>query len=375
MGDRTVRLKMTKKGKFVILGIVGAIILALVIFIVTRGSSKKEDISVTVETVSTEIETVTEAETKDPHINQARSMISGLWVDAGTVNNSPLAIMFGNTSEACPQSSLSYADIVFESPVEGNITRLCGVFENGTSLFKIGPVRSCRTYYALFAKEYEASYIHFGYSEYAEEVLQMKSMHTLDGMVYCNFYRSTDREAPHNAYTSWAGIMESVGYKGYPTVYPEGYEQPLKFNTDDAGDVTIAGGQTCMSFYPGYSYNRPWFNYNPAEKQYYRFQFGQAQTDAETGNQLRYKNILVKYVGGGYYPNGTPDFTVTGTGKGIFITDGNATEVTWVNNSKYGATRYYYADGAEIVLNQGKTWICQVPAASQGSVRILDSIQ
>ena len=32
-------------------------------------------------------------------------------------------------------------------------------------------------------------------------------------MSYCNFYRTNDRVAPHNAYTSWAGIADSVQAK------------------------------------------------------------------------------------------------------------------------------------------------------------------
>ena len=41
-----------------------------------------------------------------------------------------------------------------------------------------------------------------------------------------------------------------------------------------------------------------------------------AQIDAETGEQLSYKNILVKYVEPDYYENGTPNYKVDGTGVG-----------------------------------------------------------
>ena len=200
-------------------------------------------------------------------------------------------------------------------------------------------------------------------------------MHSLDGMVYCNFYRTTDRVAPHNAYTSWSGIMDSVASKGYPTVYPDNYQQPFTFNNDDTKEITIANGQTCLEFYPGYVYNKPYFTYNQKDKQYYRFQFGDTQIDAETGEQLKYKNILVKYVTGTYWPNGTPNYTVTGTGRGIYITDGKAVAVTWKNNSEYGPTKYYNEDGTEITLNQGKTWICQIEATSESSVKVLDRLQ
>jgi len=367
------------KGKMVMIGVLVITIIIIVIATVVSCSSKKNlirDDSVLVENiVEGETQIQIRPQEKDTHLNQDRSKLTGLWVDSATVNNSPVAVMYSNISDAMPQSSLGYADVVFESLVEGGITRLCGVFENRTTLKKIGPVRSCRTYYVLFAKEFEATYVHFGYSDYAEVYLQNKIMHSLDGMVYCNFYRTTDRVAPHNAYTSWSGIMDSVASKGYPTVYPDNYQQPFTYNNDDTKEITIASGQKCLEFYPGYVYNKPYFTYNQKDKHYYRFQFGDLQIDDQTGEQLKYKNILVKYVTGTYWPNGTPNYTVTGTGKGLYITNGKAVDVTWKNNSEFGPTKYYDEDGKEIILNQGKTWICQVEATSDNLVKVLDSLQ
>lgn len=345
--------------------------------LILLGINKKNDIgndTIVVENY-TESTTVQEStEVKNLHENLARSKLTGMWVDDATVNNSPVTVMFSNIIDAMPQSSISYADIVFESLVEGKITRLCGIFENCTTLTKIGPVRSCRTYYLQFAKEFESTYVHFGYSEYAAQLLQNPNMHSLDGMVYCNFYRSTDRVAPHNAYTSWDGIMKSVAERNYPTQYPSNYKQPFTFNANDSSDITIKDGQKCSKFSPGYVNNKPYFTYNESDKLYYRFQFDQPQIDAENGMQLKYKNILVKYVDGPYWPNGTPNYTVTGKGKGLYITDGKAVEVNWKNETANGPTKYYNSDGTEVILNQGKTWICQIESSSESSVQILDII-
>ena len=300
---------------------------------------------------------------------QARSMLTGECVDEDTARSVPVAVMYSNIYDAMPQSSISYADVVFESLVEGGITRLCCLFENQTQLEKIGPVRSCRTYYLMFAKEFEANYVHFGYSEYAEKYLKQSKFHSLDGMVYCNFYRTDDRVAPHNAYTSWDGIMESVKEKGYQTVYTSDYTSPFTFNTDDNKDIVIQNGQDCSAFYVGYPYNKPWFEYDNQTKTYKRFQFEAPQIDELNGQQLAYKNILVKYVEPQYYDNGTPNYKVSGTGKGLYITDGKAVEVTWVKRSETeGATRYYYSNGEEVILNQGKTYICQVESTQEVNI-------
>lgn len=124
---------------------------------------------------------------KNPHAGQAQSVISGKWESSELAQQKAVAVMYSNIKQAMPQSNISKADIVFESLVEGGITRLCCFFENQTELEKIGPVRSCRTYYLLFAKEFEANYVHFGYSEYAADYLAQQSFHALDGMAYCSF--------------------------------------------------------------------------------------------------------------------------------------------------------------------------------------------
>jgi hypothetical protein len=337
----------------------------------TPVGGQAETVSAAVADAATEAAT---AKTDDSHPNEARSFLTGKWVDKETANNKPVAVMYSNIQDAIPQSSISYADIVFESLVEGGITRLCAYFENKTELTKIGPVRSCRLYYLFLAKEFEATYVHYGYSDLAEEYLKMEKMHSLDGMVYCGFYRSTDRVAPHNAYTSWAGIMDSVEAKGYPTTYPEGYRSPFVFNEDDDNEIdlsTQAIAQKCSKFYPGYPYNKPWFEYNSSDGLYYRYQFGAAQVDKETGEQLAFKNIIVKYVTGDYV-DGTPNYDNTGAGMGLYITNGYAVPISWWKLEEYGQTYYYGADGNEITINQGKTFICYVEEQYEGNVEIVE---
>ena len=326
-----------------------------IVIILEKLSDKNGNVTESI--VISEKPSVTE-QTKNPHEGMARSRLTGEWVLANGVNNVPYAVMYSNIYDAMPQSNIGQADVVFESLVEGGITRLCCLFENKDSLEKIGPVRSCRTYFLLFAKEFEAVYVHFGYSEYAEKYLQNPSFHSLDGMVYCDFYRSTDRIAPHNAYTSWTGITDSAISRGYGTTYPEDYSPPFVFNTDDTKQITPQNGTPCVRLDMNYVYNKPWFEYDENTGNYLRYQFGEAQIDRESGQQLEFKNILIKYVTPAYYDNGTPDYKIYGSGKGLYITNGQVSEVTWVKESESeGATRYYYSDGSEVIMNPGKTYV------------------
>ena len=312
------------------------------------------------------------------HPNEARSKLTGLWVPAETANNVPVAVMYNNIIDAMPQSSIGSADIVFEALAEGGITRICALFENKPELTKIGSVRSCRTYFLFLAKEFEALYLHYGSSMYADEYLKMAKMHSIDGYLSNGgFYRTTDRVAPHNAYSSWQGVMDSAEKLGYPTTYPAGYRSPLLFTTDDSKDITFAAdpiAEKCNKLYLGYTHNNPWFEYNEDEKVYYRFQFDGPQVDAETGEQLKFKNILIKYVTGDYYDNGTPNYVNSDAGMAMYVTDGYAEPVTWWKLTEYGQTNYYKQDGSELEINQGKTFICYVEERFKDGVKVLPTL-
>ena len=46
---------------------------------------------------------------------------------------------------------------------------------------------------------------------------------------------------------------------------------------------------------------------------------------------------------------------------GYYVTNGKAIPVTWIKPSATEPTRYYDADGNEITINTGKTYVALVP--------------
>ena len=51
------------------------------------------------------------------------------------------------------------------------------------------------------------------------------------------------------------------------------------------------------------------------------------------------------------------DLKNTGTGKGYYITNGKYVPITWKKDSRNAKSKYYYADGTEIQVNDGRTYI------------------
>lgn len=71
--------------------------------------------------------------------------------------------MINNISTAQPvQTGLNKADIIYETEVEGGITRLMAVFQDITTAEKIGTIRSARYPYVDLAMGHNAIFIHCG---------------------------------------------------------------------------------------------------------------------------------------------------------------------------------------------------------------------
>ena len=53
-------------------------------------------------------------------------------------------------------------------------------------------------------------------------------------------------------------------------------------------------------------------------------------------------------------------FETHGSNEAYVFTNGKVIKGTWTRENVDEPTRYYDEDGNEIVLNQGKTWVCNI---------------
>ncbi len=291
---------------------------------------------------------------------QMYSYMTGEVVSEETGNLKPFAIMINNLSPAVPQSGLTSAEIIYEIRVESGITRFMAFIQDPGTLEKIGPVRSLRHYYMDFANDHDANIVCFGGSYIADNRVADEGLKTIDGMNSGGFYRSSDRVAPHNAYTSADGLRSQAQAKGMETTHAENYESSLLFNESD---TVPAEGEDALNVKIPFSTCNPYFEYNAEDGLYYRFEYGAKHVDQETGDQLKFKNIIVQYVKEWTLDDEShhEDMDLYTEGKGLYITDGKAQPITWKKTGKTDKTRYYNEAGEQIRLNPGKTMFEVVP--------------
>ncbi len=151
-------------------------------------------------------------------------------VDVAKANRRPVAVMMSNDKASLPQYGINRADVVYEAPVEGDMNRFMSIFEDYDDLERIGSVRSCRTYYTYFAREYDAIYAHYGQSTFAVPYLKnVDNINGIDSTGGNAYYRTKDKKAPHNAYTSGAKLNKTIGQLGYRTSYSDTYTGHFQF--------------------------------------------------------------------------------------------------------------------------------------------------
>ena len=277
----------------------------------------------------------------------------------------PIAVMIDNHKAAMPQANLDKAYIVYEIIVEGGETRLMALYK-GQDLDKIGPVRSSRHYFLDYALENDAIYVHFGWSPQAKNDITKLGVNNINGISESStsFWRVSDKYAPHNAVTSTKKILEIAKRKEYRTTSTEksvlNYViDPVELQSDiDAQKVTI----------PYSTSNTVTYEYDKDTKRYVRYSRGTKQVDWDTAETVTTKNIIVVKAKNTTLDDGENKGRQTldnvKTLKGYYITEGKAIEITAEKTTRSGKTIYKNANGDEIEVNDGNTFIQICPLDS-----------
>ena len=330
-----------------------AVVAVLGLVVVSGGSGDADPTTTTATPTTAAPTTVTEPAPPPP-----TWPLTGLPVDDPAALDRPaLAVKIDNADQggARPQVGINQADVVYEEPVEGGVTRFMAVFHSQDSQ-PIGPVRSGRsTDIPIFSALNRPMFAWSGSNEFMAAEIRASNMvdvgHT---PAVDQYYRDSSRAAPHNlfiqgylamvaAHRADAGLPPALFAFRAPGIEPVG---------DPVAHVDLSyGGSGAVPV--SYDWNGTGWA---------RTQNGRPHVDG-AGVQVAPENIVVQFVEYVGYSRGPhiPVGQTVGEGEVWVLTDGVRVVGRWVKPTPEAVTQYLLPDGSPIELTPGRTWVALVP--------------
>ncbi|MDE3205447.1 MAG: DUF3048 domain-containing protein [Acidobacteriota bacterium] len=289
--------------------------------------------------------------------------LTGLPAPGGKIPQRPaLAIKVENLPEARPQYGLAQADIVYEEPVEGGITRFIAIYQC-TDSSRVEPVRSGRWIDAELVNQYGAHPL-FAYSGAVQPVInEIYSSALID--VGANraplsaYPRDPSRYEPHNLETSTQALYAYGASAGAGTTPPA----PVFTYGAAPADATPAASATIP-----FTYSPVTWTWHPTDQLYYRSYSDTGPATLGGGGQITAANVVIMHLVP-YQSSFVEDVNgnhetlleLTGSGPLTVVRSGVAVTGTWSRSSLSAVTQLLDAKGAVIPLAPGITWIELVP--------------
>ncbi|NLX83292.1 MAG: DUF3048 domain-containing protein [Clostridiales bacterium] len=290
------------------------------------------------------------------------SMTTGLPTDAPYV---PVLVNIDNVSGAWPQWGIKDADIIYEMPIHGlGLTRLMGLFAY-THPEEVGPTRSGRVMHAEMRQEWDAAWVFVGVQSKegsdVNQALYQLGAKKKDVNLLINgatgkslkYFKSIKGYArPHNHSVNLAQVKGDVQAYDFP--------QRAFLFTDELPVAGVAATQISLRYgSEGNAYTNSNYTYDAATNLYSRYRQNKPYEDRDQpGVPLTFSNVIVQWTALKF--NGAanaPLLTEVGEGNADIFTGGRYIPGYWVRESVDSRTVFYDADGKEIKLQRGKTFI------------------
>ncbi len=296
--------------------------------------------------------------TPNPNINP----LTGLAVDdPSLLKRPPILARIGNDAPIRPQAGLGDADIVYEDIMDGwSVTRLTGIFLSEDPEV-IGPIRSARLVSIELANQYRGALVHSGASDQVRWFISQEPFTNLDEFFHPRpFYYVDGLGWMGRLHTSAPAIREYLAEKGW--------DAPVQLKGFLFSEAAPQGEAATSIYIPYPGSAAVTFEYDDSSGAYLRWVNGAPHTDRISGDQLAVSNVIVQFVEHQATDivedsNGATSIrmVMTGRGEAWILRDGIVVRGFWEREAKDQLTRFVNADGEEIALKPGRTWVELAP--------------
>ncbi len=270
----------------------------------------------------------------------------------------PVAIMINNINVAQGvQTGVQKADIVYETEVEGGITRLLAVYKDISTIDAVGTIRSARYPYIELALGHDAVYIHHGMDyTYAKPYLSSSGVAAINiGSPYA--YREKNGLASeHTLYSDSEKIVSAIEAKKFTNTTTKS-DNFANFTTGDETIVPADGGAVTATVKFS-SYATSIFTYNAQTGLYTKNTKGKTNKDYKSGEAYDFKNVFVLATTISYYPDNKHRKIALNSGSGYYVSEGGYQAITWQKGEGSASFKFFASDGSELKVNAGNSYVC-----------------
>lgn len=301
----------------------------------------------------TPVPTVEPTVTPDPNISKTTGL-------SYTGEYKPVMVVIENSPAARPQRGLQTADVVYEVPVEGAITRFVCVFSDNVPE-EVMPVRSGREVFLHLQHEWNAAFMHYGGSGANTGLQYTFYGNTLHGAIKIDvdgmqgkwndyYYRVKGKGSPHNVMGNPKLAQQLYDYSPEPLGWL--FDSNVSYQGDAVAEFNLSMCSNDDNFVS--------YAYDATSDVYLRSMNGKVFKSAETDKQVSVKNVIVQY--STYTSKDVYKvWKMVGEGNADIYIGGKLIKGTWKKESEDSKTVFYDAGGSQIVLKPGNTWIELAP--------------
>lgn len=312
--------------------------------------------------------------------------------EAKTGNGRIIGVMVNNIcnsarQNARPHRGLSSASILIESKVEGNISRLCALYNNVDAIPEVGPLRSGRDQFLQLIMPWQGLYYHDGESVFCTQYISQWNYSGLNIGGKSHFNTPTHPHVAHRDSRGGVVAYEHTEFTSGPEIRQAAQNASigLTYNYDTTffpftdyrtGEIELLEGyEAARSVTVRHSANyQSAFSYSSPDK-VYRMQMYSARTgqfeaavDELNGQQLAFENLVVCFAPIAAYPGDSGDVQqvqyIAG-GEAYLFTRGRVRVCQWSKLSP-DLPLELTDNGQPVSLNRGRTYLAIVDEDEQG---------
>ncbi len=302
-----------------------------------------------------------EATENQPVLEKIVNFLTGIEAEVSPYTR-PVAVTVNNLEASLPQYGISGADVIMEFPVEGGITRLMALYGDYENVPDVCSVRSCRYYFPIFARGFDAVYFCYGSNEtIATPTLERLGIDYIDGNKEGDslvFERDSARlelySTEHTVYLKGENMAEIFEKYGFSAERDEAFGKTAFDFADDNKSFALPCTEITAEFSSSYYSD---FYYDAEIGEYLKSHNGQEHVDGKSGEQLSFENVFILEAEVSAY-NGTSLVQIDWHGgKGYYATEGTMTEILWEKESENTPLRFFDAQKNPLKINKGKSYI------------------